>query len=113
MKHTDFMRAFLRLHDFYGSRNDSRLENRTRVYWEYFESVKDPERFSKAIQIFLQESSSTFFPPLAAIIAVMPADPNSREPLDPADRVSEEWLQNLQSQIEQVGHPDSDGQESE
>ena len=108
MKYPDFKATFLRLHDFYGGRGDPRLENRTRVYWEYFRSVQDPERFSGAVQAFLQESSSTFFPPLAAVIAVMPADPNSQEPLDPADRVSEDWLQNLQSQIAQVGHPDSE-----
>ena len=77
-------------------------------YWGYFANVADVKVFSRAVQIYLETAGgNTYFPAVGAIIAIMPPT-EVREEFDPADRVSDDWLESLQQKIESVGVQEKD-----
>ena len=103
MTYSEFKTAFMVLHDNFSGRGDPRQDSRMTSYWGYFENVPDVKVFSRAVQIYLETAGgNTYFPAVGAIIAIMPPT-DAQQEFDPADRVSEDWLESLQQKIERVG----------
>ena len=103
MTYSEFKTAFAILHDNFSGPNDQRRDSRMVSYWGYFKNVADVEVFSRAVQIYLETAGgNTYFPAVGAIIAIMPPTDTQQE-FDPADRVSNDWLETLQQKIEKVG----------
>ena len=103
MTYKEFRAAFMILHDNFSGPNDQRRDSRMTSYWGYFKNVADVKVFSQAVQIYLETAGgNTYFPAVGAIIAIMPPT-EVREEFDPADRVSDDWLETLQQKIEKVG----------